>query len=264
MKRRLVLIWAFILIASALFVGLSGCSDTAGSQPINLTGYQQGIWVNGEGKIAVTPNIANLSLGITAQAGTVAQAQSQATTAMSALMSVLAYNGIAAKDIQTENFSIQQISTPVNVPTPAAGSNSGSSGLPLLPTTTPDTVTMFQVSNMVTVNIRTIANTGTIIDAVTAAGGDLIRIDSVSFSVDQPEQYYSQVRQLAMADAVGKAQQLAKLAGVTLGKATYISENSSTPVYNQSAGLAVPAATTSISPGQTDIVIDVQVAYAIK
>ncbi len=264
MKRKLVLLWASLVVVVALLIGLSGCSDTTGSQPINLTGNQQGIWVNGEGKVAVTPNIANLSLGVTVQAATVAQAQSQATIAMNAVMSVLTSNGIAAKDIQTENFSIQQISTPVDVNTPVAGSNSGSAGLPLLPTTTLATVTMFQVSNMVTVNIRTIATTGTIIDAVTAAGGDLIRIDSVSFSVDQPEQYYPQARQLAMADAAGKAQQLAKLAGVTLGKAIYISENSSTPMYNQVAGLAVPAATTSISPGQIDITIDVQVAYAIK
>jgi hypothetical protein len=109
MIRKLVLLWASLIVVAALLVGLSGCSDTTGAQPINLTGNQQGIWVSGEGKVEVTPNIANLSLGVTVQAATVAQAQSQATTAMSAVMSVLTSNGIAAKDIQTENFSIQQI-----------------------------------------------------------------------------------------------------------------------------------------------------------
>ncbi len=118
-----------------------------------------------------------------------------------------------------------------------------------------------------TVKVRAVDKTGAIIDAVAAAGGDLVRVNGVSFSVDQPEKYYAQARQSAMSDAKAKADQLAKLAGVTLGKATYISEGSTGPVpYRQafSGGAIAPSAATSISPGQTDIVIDVQVAYAIQ
>jgi uncharacterized protein YggE len=115
------------------------------------------------------------------------------------------------------------------------------------------------------VTIRTIDNTGSIIDAVVSAGGNLISIDSVSLSVDQPDQYYTQARQLAMTDAQNKASQLAKLSGVVLGKATSILESSSTPVYPpifRSAGVAAPS--TSISPGEIDITIDVQAVYSIN
>ena len=140
--------------------------------------------------------------------------------------------------------------------------------MPILPpTTTPSQVLSYQVSNTVTVTIRSIDKTGSIIDATAVAGGDLIRINGVSFSVDNPEQYYPQARQLAVKDAADKASQLAKLAGVTLGKATYISENSSNTIYTpQIVGLAasVSAPTTSINPGQTDITIDVQLVYAIQ
>jgi len=45
--------------------------------------------------------------------------------------------------------------------------------------------------------------------AASTAGGDLIRMNSVSFSVDQPEQYYAQARELAVKDAADKAGQLA-------------------------------------------------------
>jgi hypothetical protein len=84
--------------------------------------------------------------------------------------------------------------------------------------------------------------------------------------VDQPNQYYIQARKLAMTDAGNKASQLAKLAGVTLGKVTYISESSSPLIYPQIFGTANVAAspTTSINPGETDITIDVQVTYAIR
>ena len=72
-----------------------------------------------------------------------------------------------------------------------------------------------------------------------------------------------------MADAKAKAQQLATLAGVTLGTPTYIIENpTSTPVtYNLAvpqAASGIGASTTPINPGQTQITLTVQVAYTIQ
>jgi hypothetical protein len=125
---------------------------------------------------------------------------------------------------------------------------------------------MYQVSNTITVTVRTISNTGSIIDAVVAAGGNLVSIDDVNLSVDQPDQYYAQARQLAMTDAANEASQLAKSAGVTLGKVTSISENDSSlmfpQVFNTAAIAATPA--TAISPGQNNVTVNVQVIYAIK
>ncbi len=71
-----------------------------------------------------------------------------------------------------------------------------------------------------------------------------------------------------MADAETKAEQLARLAGVSLGKPTYISESIYMPSpYPRMAvtEMAAPAAMpeTLISPGETEITLTVQVAYAI-
>jgi uncharacterized protein YggE len=74
------------------------------------------------------------------------------------------------------------------------------------------------------VKIRDMDKTGTIIDAVAAAGGNNTIINGISFSVEKPELSYSQARKAAMEDARAKAEDLAKLANVALGKATYISE----------------------------------------
>lgn len=69
-----------------------------------------------------------------------------------------------------------------------------------------------------------------------------------------------------MADAKAKAEQLAELAGVKLGKPTYISEGIQIPppiypraVYEE---VAVPAAP-PISPGEMEISLTIQVAYTI-
>ncbi|MBA7572766.1 26 kDa periplasmic immunogenic protein [subsurface metagenome] len=125
----------------------------------------------------------------------------------------------------------------------------------------------YRVTNMVTAKIRDIDKAGSIIDVVAEAGGDLTRIDSIDFSVDDPSAYYEEARQEAMAEAKDKAEQLAELADVTLGKPTYISEGIQVPpiirgvVYEEV--LVAPAPETPISPGEMEISLSLQVAYAI-
>jgi len=277
MKTKLILALGLVILIAVLAVAFAGRNSTsgvaAGQQLLasSDTYNQQGIWVGGEGKVTVSPDVAILNLGISAQASTVADAQSQAAAAMNKVVSALTSNGVDQKDIQTQYFSIQQVTNPIP-PTPYLppetpnGSSSGASiVMPIRPPVQP--TTGYEVTNMVTVKIRAIDTTGAIIDAAVAAGGDLLTIDGVTFSVDQPNQYYTQARELAMNDAKAKASQLAELAGVTLGKAMYISESSSTPIIYPAAfdiKGGISAANTPISAGQTDIMVDVQVGYAIQ
>ncbi|GAH76660.1 unnamed protein product, partial [marine sediment metagenome] len=130
----------------------------------------------------------------------------------------------------------------------------------------------YQVTNKVIAKIRDIGKVGIIIDAVAEAGGDLTRIDNLSFSVDDPSAYYEEARQKAMADVKAKAEQLAELAGVTLGKPTYVSEGAQPPIYKdiayemEMAGGPIPMpapAPPPISPGEMEVSLTVQVAYAI-
>ena len=252
MKTKVLLALGTVLIL--IMVGLAGCSSqgTAGNnQPItiNTANQQTGIWVNGEGKVTVTPDVASLNLGVSAQATTVVEATSQAAAAMQKVMDTLKGNGIAEKDIQTQYFSIQQV-------TRWDDKNQQ------------EVVIGYRVSNTVIAKIRAMDKVGAIIDKVAEAGGDLTRINGINFSVDKPEQYYNQARELAMNNAKAKAEQMAKLAGVNLGKATYISESSYVPVRNypvMSKDSAMgESATTSITPGETDVTINVQVYYAIQ
>ena len=84
--------------------------------------------------------------------------------------------------------------------------------------------------------------------------------------MDDPSPYYEEARKEAIADAKAKAEQLAKLAGVRLGKPTYISEGTQvSPIYPRGAVYVeeAVAAPTPISPGETEISLTVQVVYAI-
>ena len=79
-------------------------------------------------------------------------------------------------------------------------------------------------------------------------------------------EYKAELTAEAMADARAKAEQLADLAGVRLDKPTYISETFYTPpMYSRAAyDIEEAAAGTPISPGELDISISLQVAYAIR
>jgi hypothetical protein len=122
------------------------------------------------------------------------------------------------------------------------------------------------VTNTVTVKVRKIDQTGPVLDAVATAGGNLTRVNSVSFSIDDPTPFYNQARTKAVADAVATAKQLADNAGVKLGKVTYITESSNIPgpIYRTDLA-AAPGKDTStpISTGEITITADVQISYAI-
>jgi uncharacterized protein YggE len=249
MKRNLLLGVGVVVISLALVLSLVSFSAcTAGPTnigTIDINNQQEGIWVNGEGEVTVIPDLATLWLGVEAQAGTVTEAQSQAQEAMYDVMVSLTDSGVDEDDIQTQYFSVDEVTRWDDDEYVVIG---------------------YRVTNMVTAKIRDMDSVGAVIDAVVEAGGDLIRINSLAFSVDDPSDYYEEVRAEAMNDAKEKAEQLADLAGIELGAPTYISEGTIyPPVVYRGGGMAVPEEgfDTSISPGEIDITLNIQVAYAI-
>ena len=88
MKRKWLSAGVLSLIVFTLVA--TGCSGTfpesVAPQQIEgasiiLSQQNTGLWVTGEGKVSVTPDVAILNLGVEAQAKTVAQAQREAVEA---------------------------------------------------------------------------------------------------------------------------------------------------------------------------------------
>ncbi|OGO16935.1 MAG: hypothetical protein A2Z02_03230 [Chloroflexi bacterium RBG_16_48_7] len=253
MNKKWYLVIALGLISILAMTSLAGCGNpatTLQASTVQISSQQQGIWVTGIGELSVKPDIAVLSVGIVAQEKAVAVAQSKATEAINRVMKSLTDSGIAEKDIQTGSFSINQQTRWDDQKQI-------------------ETVTGYRITNMLTVKVRAMDKIGFIIDSTVQAGGDLIRINNISFSVEEPSRYYQQVREKAMTAAKNKAEELARLGGVKLGKPTYITENAEyTPMYrayaNVSDSIVAPAAmgTTPISAGETKITLNIQVAYS--
>ncbi len=172
---------------------------------------------------------------------------------MNKVMKALTGNGVVDKDIQTQRFSIL----------PVTRWNKDLNR---------DELIGYRVSNIVIAKIRDLSKTGVVIDAVAAAGGDLTRIQSIGFTIDDPSRYYKEARDKATADAVAKAKQLAGGVDVKLGKPTYISEGSlyvPPPRFNtfesKMGAAAAPApAAPPVSPGELEIRLTIQVVYEIR
>jgi hypothetical protein len=255
-SKVLLLIAGLVLVISLLLVGCNEVSTgSAGAQGeqaslayVYNNSQQTGIWVSGTGEVMVAPDVAILTLGVEAQEETVSEAQSKAAGAMSDIVASLKANGVADKDIQTQWYTISIVTKWDK-------------------DTEEQIVVGYRVNNMVTAKLRDINKAGAIIDAVAQAGGDLTRVQGISFTIDDPTSYFNQARQEAMEDAKAKAQQMADLAGVGLGKAFYISESGGYipqpyPVRDYYSA-AEDSATTPISAGELEITLTVQVAYAI-
>jgi uncharacterized protein YggE len=263
MKKGLLLVIGLVLVAAFLFTGCSSEGDESAevgqgswsTQDVMAllasdSSQQTGVWVTGTGKVTVVPDIAILTLGVEAQATTVTEAQSDAATAMTGIMTVLTENGIAEKDIQTKWYSITPVTKWID--------------------DREEMITVgYMVTNTVTVKLRDIDKTGSIVDAVAAAAGDLTRVQGISFNVDDTDAYYDEARQEAILDAMAKAGQIASVANVTLGKPIYISDMSSTvPSVEYAAKYYIDAesagATTAISAGEMEISLTVQMVYALQ
>ncbi|MBM39563.1 MAG: SIMPL domain-containing protein [Chloroflexota bacterium] len=224
---------------------------------LHVDGAIGGIRVSGTGTVSVEPDVAILQVGVEVFAGKVSTARSEASKAMDSVVSVLKKEGVEEKDIQTTRFNIYPRYDYEEVT--INGKRIGTQVL-----------TGYTVNNTVKAKIYEIDKVGEIIDKGADAGGDYARINGVDFTVDDPTPYQTEIRKMAVEDAVGKAQEYALLTNVELGPVVELNEMTSGSVhspYEADYGMRMMAAappTTSISAGQLEISLTVNTLFAIK
>jgi uncharacterized protein YggE len=235
------------LLGAALALSLFtlGCA----TKTTVLTGNNDkpGITVSGEGSVFGAPDVAVATLGVQADAASVGAARSMAATSMDAMVKTLKDGGVADKDIQTTQFSVD--------PRYDYSNNK-------------QTLIGFTVSNIATIKIHDINKTGELIDAAVPAGGDLARVQGLQFTLDDPSTLQNQAREKAMADAKSRATTLAQAAGVELGAPRSISETGGPAPINFTGAAfderLAAAPNTPIETGQLQVQIQVSVVYELK
>ncbi len=160
------------------------------------------------------------------------------------MTAALAAKGVDAKDVQTQNYSVQPSFTSANNKQVPDG---------------------YLVNNTVTVKIHDIKGAGAIIDAATAAGGNDAAVQGVSFSLEDNKALLTQAREEAYGDAKAKADQFGQLSGRGLGEAQAINETvTPNQLQFRSVGAAVAdSQATPINPGQVSTDVTITVRFAL-
>ena len=241
--------WLAVGLATGLLV--AGIASPLFSAPRSFaanptpTDKEHTISVSGAGKVTLSPDTADIRLGVLANGRTVKAVRQQAAASMTAVIAALKKLGIADKDIQTSWVSLQ----------PTYDYNAGTSA---------PRITGYQFSNAIGVTVRDLDKVGDAIDDALAAGATTL--DGITFRVADETAAETQARTAAMADAKAKAQALAAAAGVTISGVSSISETVAPtpyPIYYGAAQAAGKDTSTPVQPGSTDITITVAVIYLI-
>jgi uncharacterized protein YggE len=212
---------SFALVTLA---ALSGCrpADGPGKFHANVLSVQ------GEGDFQAKPDIARITLGVESQDANAANAVQTTNAKIAAVIAAVKQSGVADADVQTAQLSIyaEQVTPPypppVPAPAPVAATKAAPMTAPAPSPVAPIPQTFYRATNTVVVTVRRIETAGVVIGAALAAGAN--QAGGIQFDVENHQPLEDQARGKAVADAVHRAQELARLSGVKLGRVLSIAE----------------------------------------
>ncbi len=202
------------------------------------------ITLMGRGSIEQPPDVAMINVGVQVEAKTAAEAMAQQATNMNGVFAAVKAAGIADRDMQTGNMSLNPVYEYPNNARPR--------------------LTGYQASNSITIKVRKLDTLGKTLDAVVKGGGNTI--NGISFSVDQPDKFQNDARVEAIKDAAAKAEIYAQAVGYKVKRIVTISEQEfypqpPMPVMMRMQDMAAEA--TPIAAGEVSLVQTVNVVFEL-
>ena len=208
--------------------------------------------VNADGLSTRAPDLALFSAGVTTQGKTAAEALTANSADMNKVIAALKKAGIADKDIQTSNLSLNPV-----YGQPTFGPNGQ--------VIQEARIIGYQANNQVNIKQRDLKGYGKVLDALVAAGAN--QVSGPSFMVENADAALDEARTAAMKKARARADLYARAAGLKVARIVSISEGGGyappMPVIYAKAEMARDAAATPVSPGQVDSQINITVLFEL-
>ncbi len=240
-----------------------------------------GITVQGSGVVTLPANIGVVELGVDVTAETVVEARSTAASSMQLVIDAVKEQGVTDDQITTTRLNIRPETTWVEEDVQVGEGLTGRRSRQV--------ITGYRVSNRVRIEID-VAETSddgievgasdtsedknadilsAVIDVAATAAGDNVRIDSISFRADQSSETVDEARNLAVQDALHRAELYADAFGVEVGMLLSASEVvASTPVFDnvqfaRAESAAFDGPSTPISAGDVEVRASITAKFAI-
>lgn len=230
---KLTRIGLFVL-AAAVVSAFAGVGLPEGAKGVIAQGRQE-IVVTGTGTVTTVPDRAMFWFGVQTSRKTAAEALAANSRDMQKVIAALKKAGVRDADIQTAQVSLGL---------DYQGSD----------------IVGYVANNSVTVTVRGIDKSGSVIDAAVAAGAD--QVSGPSLMASDTDALYRNALKAAVGDARSRADALASAAGVQLGSITSMEETSQT-VMPLGSFSTTDTGTPPIEPGSQDISATVTVTFAI-
>ena len=196
------------------------------------------------GESHAAPDMATVTLGVTATAKT-AQGAMQANAAqMSAAIAALKRAGIEARDIQTSNLNLNaQYAFPQNQERQLTG---------------------YEASNGVTITVRDLIKLGPVLDAAVSAGAN--QVNGISFGLKDPRAAEDAARLDAVKALQAKAQLYAGATGYRIGRLVNLSEGGGyapSPPRPMAVMAMRKVSDTPVEAGTLDVRVEVSGLYEL-
>lgn len=192
--------------------------------------------LTGQGRITLVPDVAVVRLGVQLTGADLGEVQSRNASQSQSVLEAL--RGMGVTDIRTFQYTIDKYYENVNGTSVDRG---------------------YTVRNIMEIRTNNTGQVGAVIDAAVNAGANAI--DLISFEVANPERYYLQSLNLAVADAIEKAKSISTELGIPIDPTPFsITENSSMPGPIQPFRRELAA--TPVVPGTVTVVADISAEFA--
>ncbi|MGI8610807.1 MAG: SIMPL domain-containing protein [Sphingomicrobium sp.] len=232
------------LALAALATPATGQSPSVAPFVQTLSGTR--LDVSATGEISRVPDIAIISAGVMTRSASATGAISENAARMERVRAGLKRAGIADRDIQTSNISLN--------PEYRYQENQ------------PPQLTGYTASNQVNVRFRDIRNTGRILDALVAEGAN--QINGPSLTIDKPEAALDEARAKAVAAGRARAELYARALGMRVVRLLSVSEGGgySVPPSMQMmrAERGGVAADTKIDPGEQQLQVTLAMSFELQ
>ncbi|MEP4148705.1 MAG: SIMPL domain-containing protein [Halioglobus sp.] len=204
--------------------------------------------VSGQAEASMAPDMAVLQLTVMREADSARLALDANSSAMAEVIKAMRAGGVAERDLQTSNFSIQ----PRYI-------------YPKPRNEKPPELVGYTVRNSLTVRVRDLNALGSLLDKSVSLGVN--EGGNVSFTNDDPSTAVTKARASAVKDAMARARTLADAAGVRLGDIMEISEQTHMPQPRpyRAERMAMSAAADSVPvmAGENSYQVVVHMSFAI-
>jgi len=203
--------------------------------------------ISATGEVTRVPDLAIITAGVVTRSATAGGAIQQAATRMARVREALRQAGIADRDIQTSNISLEPQYTYAN--------------------NQPPKLNGYAATNQLSIRFRDIENTGKILDALVAQGAN--QINGPNLTIDKPEAALDEARAKAVAAARARADLYARSLGMRVVRVVSMSESGGSfpvpppmPMYARAE--AAQAADSKIEAGEQKLQVNLAVTFELQ